>query len=35
MNKAQEFKERAAENRKLSLGQIQYRKLLNDLIIMP
>ena len=31
MNKAQEFKERAAENRKLSLGQIQYRKLLNDL----
>lgn len=31
MNKAQEFKERAAENRKLTLGQIQYRKLLSDL----
>lgn len=31
MNKAQEFKERAAENRQLTLGQIQYRKLLKDL----
>lgn len=31
MNKAQDFKQRAAENRQLSLGQIQYRKLIQDL----